>query len=221
MKVRTREEALELLHEDTASESLRKHAYAVEAAMRAYARRSGGDEEQWGLTGLLHDFDHERWPEPPDHTQKGAPVLRERGVPGAVIRAILSHAEWNEIPGESPMEKPLFAVGELAGFVTAVAYVRPSKKLADVDVAAVKKKMKDKGVPVTIGTIRRIIRDSGFKWRNAKKKLTSNDPNYEEKVEKVQHILSHLGPNERFFSIDEYGPDTAGEFRSGDQPREP
>jgi putative nucleotidyltransferase with HDIG domain len=140
----TRDDALALLHEYTQSESLRKHAYAVEAAMRAYARKLGGDEELWGLTGLLHDFDYERWPEPPDHTQKGAPILRARGVPEAVIRAILSHAEWNEIPRESPLEKTLFAVDELAGFVTAVAYVRPSKKLVDVDVAAVKKKMKDK-----------------------------------------------------------------------------
>jgi putative nucleotidyltransferase with HDIG domain len=140
----TREEALELLNEYTQSESLRKHAYAVEAAMRAYARKLGGDEERWGLTGLLHDFDYERWPEPPEHTQRGAPILRERGVPEEVVRAILSHAEWNELPRETPMEKALFAVDELAGFVTAVAYVRPSKKLADVDVAAVKKKMKDK-----------------------------------------------------------------------------
>jgi putative nucleotidyltransferase with HDIG domain len=123
-----RDEALALLHEYTQSESLRKHAYAVEAAMRAYARQLGEDEERWGLTGLLHDFDYERWPEPPEHTQKGAPILRERGVPEEVIRAILSHAEWNEILRESPMEKTLFAVDELA----------------DVDVAAVKKKMKDK-----------------------------------------------------------------------------
>jgi putative nucleotidyltransferase with HDIG domain len=140
----TRDEALALLHEYTQSESLRKHAYAVEAAMRAYARKLGGDEEVWGLTGLLHDFDYERWPEPPEHTQKGAIILRERGVAEEVVRAILSHAEWNEIPREAPMEKALFAVDELAGFITAVAYVRPSRKLADVDVAAVKKKMKDK-----------------------------------------------------------------------------
>lgn len=140
----TREEALTLLHEYTQSESLRKHAYAVEAAMRAYARKLGGDEEQWGLTGLLHDFDYERWPQPPEHTQRGAPILREQGVPQAVIRAILSHAEWNELARETPMEKALFAVDELAGFITAVAYVRPSKQLADVDVAAVKKKMKNK-----------------------------------------------------------------------------
>src|SRR5260370_20760931 len=140
----TREEALELLHEYTQSESLRKHAYAVEAAMRAYARKFEGDEERWGLTGLLHDFDYERWPNPPEHTRQGAPILRERGVPEEVVRAILSHAECNELPRQAPMEKALFAVDELAGFITAVAYVRPSKKLADVDVAAVKKKMKDK-----------------------------------------------------------------------------
>jgi putative nucleotidyltransferase with HDIG domain len=112
--------------------------------MRAYARKLGGDEELWGLTGLLHDFDYERWPDPPEHTQKGAPILRERGLPEEAVRAILSHAEWNGIPRETPMEKALFAVDELAGFITAVAYVRPSRKLADVDVAAVKKKMKDK-----------------------------------------------------------------------------
>jgi putative nucleotidyltransferase with HDIG domain len=140
----TRDEALALLHEYTASESLRKHAYAVEAAMRAYARKLEGDEELWGLTGLLHDFDYERWPDPPEHTQKGAPILRERGLPEEVVRAILSHAEWNRIPRETPLQKTLFAVDELAGFITAVAYVRPSRKLADVDVAAVKKKMKDK-----------------------------------------------------------------------------
>ena len=139
-----RNEALALLHEYTQSESLRKHAYAVEAAMRAYARKLGGDEERWGLTGLLHDFDYERWPEPPDHTQQGAAILRERGMAEELIRAIMSHADWNEIPRETAMEKALFAVDELCGFITAVAYVRPTKRIADVDVASVKKKMKDK-----------------------------------------------------------------------------
>src|SRR5687768_11499000 len=115
----TREEALGLLHEYTQSESLRKHAYGVEAAMRAYARVLGGDEELWGLTGLLHDFDYERWPEPPDHTQKGAAILRDRGVSEDIVRAILSHAEWNGLARETPMEKALFAVDELAGFITA------------------------------------------------------------------------------------------------------
>lgn len=140
----TREQALELLHEFTASESLRKHAYAVEASMRAYARRLGEDEERWGLTGLLHDFDYELWPEPPEHTQKGAEILRARGLDEEIIQAILSHAEWNEIPRDTPLKRALFAVDELSGFITAVAYVRPSRSLAEVDVAAVRKKMKDK-----------------------------------------------------------------------------
>jgi len=139
-----RDEALSLLHEYTESDSLRKHAYAVEAAMRAYAPRFGGDPEQWGLTGLIHDFDYERWPTPPEHTQAGARILAERGVDDEIIQAILSHAEWNAIPRETPMMRTLFAVDELAGFITAVAYVRPSRRLAEVEVSSVKKKMKDK-----------------------------------------------------------------------------
>jgi len=140
----TRDTALALLHEYTASESLRKHAYAVEAAMRAYARRFGADEERWGVVGLLHDFDYERYPDPPEHTQKGAAILRDRGVDEETIQAILSHAEWNRIPRETPLQKTLFAVDELAGFITACAYVRPNRSLAEVDVRAVRKKMKDK-----------------------------------------------------------------------------
>lgn len=139
-----RAEALELLHEYTASESLRKHAYAVEAAMRAYAQRFGEDEERWGLTGLLHDFDYERWPEPPAHTREGAAILRAQGVDEEIVQAILSHAEWNAIPRDTLLKKTLFAVDELCGFITAVAYVRPSRSLMDVDVKAVRKKMKDK-----------------------------------------------------------------------------
>jgi putative nucleotidyltransferase with HDIG domain len=140
----TRDESLKLLHAYTESESLRKHAYAVEAAMRAYARRFGQDEERWGLTGLLHDFDYERWPEPPAHTREGARILRERGVDEEIVEAILSHAEWNEIARDTPLKKTLFAVDELCGFITAVAYVRPSRSLAEVGVKAVRKKMKDK-----------------------------------------------------------------------------
>jgi putative nucleotidyltransferase with HDIG domain len=139
-----RDDALRLLHEYTRSDSLRKHAYAVEAAMRAYAPRFGGDAEVWGITGLLHDFDYERWPDPPEHTRQGAAILRERGYPEEVIRAILSHAEWNDVPRDTPMAKALFAVDELAGFITAVAYVRPTRSLADTEVSSVKKKMKDK-----------------------------------------------------------------------------
>jgi putative nucleotidyltransferase with HDIG domain len=136
--------ALELLHEFVRSDSLRKHAYAVEAAMRAYAHLFGEGEERWAETGLLHDFDYERWPDPPEHTQKGAEILRERGVNEEVIEAILSHAEWNEIPRDTPLKRALFAVDELCGFITAVAYVRPSRCLAEVDVKSIRKKMKDK-----------------------------------------------------------------------------
>src|SRR5262249_19187112 len=141
--MRTREDALKLLHEYTQSDSLRKHAYAVEAAMRAYAPRFGGDAEVWGITGLLHDFDYERWPDPPDHTRQGAAILRAHGYPEEVVNAILSHAEWNDVPRDTPMPKTLFAVDELAGFITAVAYVRPTRSLADTEVSSVKKKMKD------------------------------------------------------------------------------
>jgi putative nucleotidyltransferase with HDIG domain len=141
----TRTEALNLLHTYTAGESLRKHAYAVEAAMRECALRLGEDPERWGLVGLLHDFDYERWPEPPHHTREGAKILRRRGVDEEIVEAILSHAEWNEIPRDTPLKKALFAVDELSGFITAVAYVRPGRRLAEVDPAAVRKKMKDKG----------------------------------------------------------------------------
>ncbi len=140
----TREEAWELLTEFTKSESLLKHALAVEAAMRAYARRFGEDEEQWGVVGLLHDFDYEKHPTAEEHPQKGAEVLRERGYPDEMIQAILSHATHTGVPRETPMAKALFAVDELTGFITAVALVRPNKKVADVKPKSVKKKMKDK-----------------------------------------------------------------------------
>jgi putative nucleotidyltransferase with HDIG domain len=140
----SRDEALALLHEYTESQSLRKHAYAVEAAMRFYARKLGEDEATWALTGLLHDFDYERWPEPPDHTREGAKILRAKDVDEDIVEAVLSHAEWNEIPRDTPLKRALFAVDELSGFITAVAYVRPSRSLAEVDVPAVRKKMKDK-----------------------------------------------------------------------------
>src|SRR2546425_8373839 len=147
----TREEALELLHEYTQSESLRKHAYAVEAAMRAYARKLSGDEERWGLTGLLHDFDYERWPNPPDHTRKGAEILRARGVDEEIIGAILSHAQWNwdQYPLDRPLRKTLFAVDELCGFITAVGYVRP-EKLSGMSASSVRKKMKQKSFAAAV-----------------------------------------------------------------------
>lgn len=142
-----REQAWAVVTEFTASESLRRHMLAVEAAMRAYAPRFNGDADTWGITGLLHDFDYERYPDVAveGHPVVGARILRERGVPEEIVRAILSHAE--EITGvqpESDMEKALVAVDELTGFLIAVALVRPSKSIQDVQLSSVKKKWKDK-----------------------------------------------------------------------------
>jgi len=139
-----RETAWCLLTEFTQSESLRKHAIAVEACMRAYARKLGGDEELWGLVGLIHDFDYERWPSAEDHPYRGNEILKERGYSDEIRRAIMSHAEYSGVTRESPMEKALFACDELAGFITASALVKPGKSLAEVEAKSVRKKMKDK-----------------------------------------------------------------------------
>jgi putative nucleotidyltransferase with HDIG domain len=139
-----REEAWELLFEYTKSDSLRKHGLAVEAAMRRYARKYGDDEEKWAVVGLLHDFDYEIHPTLDEHPQEGAKILRERGVPEDIIRAALSHAEHLHLSRDSMMEKTLYAVDELSGFIIAVALVRPSKSILDVEPSSVRKKMKDK-----------------------------------------------------------------------------
>ena len=133
-----------LLTEFIQSESLRKHALAVEACMRAYARKLGGDEELWGETGLLHDFDYERWPSLEDHPYRGNEILAERGWSEEIRRAIMSHAEYSGVTRDTPMEKALFACDELAGFITACALVKPGKSLAEVEAKSVRKKMKDK-----------------------------------------------------------------------------
>ena len=133
-----------LLTEYTQSESLRKHALAVEACMRAYARKFAADEELWGVVGLIHDFDYEKYPSPQEHPYKGNEILKERGYSGEIRRAIMSHAEYSGVARESPMEKALFACDELAGFLTACALVKPGKSLAEVDAKSVRKKMKDK-----------------------------------------------------------------------------
>src|SRR5437016_2991422 len=139
-----RERAWGLLTEFTQSESLRKHALAVEACMRAYARKLGGDENLWGVAGLLHDFDYEKWPSLDDHPYKGNEILKERGWPDEIRRAIMSHAEYTGVTRDTPMEKALFACDELAGFITACALVKPGKSLAEVAPKSVRKKMKDK-----------------------------------------------------------------------------
>src|SRR5438309_439660 len=140
-----RSSALSLMHEHTQSLSLRRHMLAVEAAMRAYARKFGEDEEKWGLVGLLHDFDYQRWPNPPDHPLKGADILRARGYPEDVIYAIKSHADYlTDCPRVRPIEKALYACDELTGLITATALLRPSG-ITDLGASSVKKKMKSKG----------------------------------------------------------------------------
>ncbi len=144
MKAPGREEAFNLLTEYTKNENLVKHALAVEAAMRHYARIFGEDEELWGVVGLLHDFDYEQHPSLEDHPFKGAEILRSRGYDEDFVKAILSHASHTNVPRDTRLEKTLFAVDELCGMVTAVALVRPSKRVEDVKVKSVKKKLKDK-----------------------------------------------------------------------------
>ena len=143
-----REAAWSLLTEFTQSESLRKHALAVEACMRAYAQKfspgSTEEEQRWGLVGLLHDFDYDKYPSLNDHPYKGNEILKERGYPEDIRRAIMSHAEYTGVSRDTPLEKALFACDELAGFITAVALIKPSKSLAEVDAKSVRKRMKDK-----------------------------------------------------------------------------
>ena len=147
----TRDEGLSLLKEYTKSDSLIKHAFAVEAAMRHYAAHVNEDVEQWGLTGLIHDFDYERWPNPPEHTRQGSEILRAKGVEEEIIGAILSHAQWNwdQYPLDRPLRKTLFAVDELCGFITAVGYVRP-EKLNGMGPSSVRKKMKQKSFAAAV-----------------------------------------------------------------------
>lgn len=145
----TRPEALDLLFEFTKTDSLRKHALAVEAAMRAYARKFGEDEEKWGIVGLLHDFDYEMHQHVPDHPLKGSEILKERGYPEDVRTAILSHVPQMNIPRETPMAKTLLACDELCGFIIACAMVRPNK-LRDLHASSVKKKLKDKAFARTV-----------------------------------------------------------------------
>lgn len=139
-----RRAAWDLLCEYTKGEGLRKHGLAVEAVMRHFARKHGEDEETWGIVGLLHDFDYERHPNEAQHPSEGAPILRERGYPEEVVRAILGHADYTGVPRDTLMARVLFAVDELTGFITAVALVRPNKSIHEVEPRSVRKKLKDK-----------------------------------------------------------------------------
>jgi predicted hydrolase (HD superfamily) len=145
----TRSDAVALMHEYTGSDALRKHMYAVEIAMRAMAERTGEDPEAWGIVGLMHDFDYERFPNEAhaphqEHPSEGVRILAERGLPEPSQRAILGHANYTGVPRETPMAMALFAVDELCGFLVACALVRPSRSLQDLEVSSVKKKLKDK-----------------------------------------------------------------------------
>ncbi|MFY9584609.1 MAG: HDIG domain-containing metalloprotein [Candidatus Acidiferrales bacterium] len=145
----SRDDAWALLCEYTQNENLRKHALAVEACVRAYARKLGADEELWSLTALLHDFDYERWPNDAhhptqEHPYEGSKILRERGYPEEMIRAILSHADYSGVPRQAPLEHTLYACDELAGFLTACALVKPGKSIFEVEIDSVKRKLKDK-----------------------------------------------------------------------------
>ena len=145
----SRDDALALMHEYTTGDSLRKHMLSVEAAMRAYAERHGADVERWGLTGLIHDFDYERWPNgahspTEEHPSEGVRILRARGWPEDILEAILGHALYCNVPRTTPMATTLFAVDELTGLITATALVKPSRSVHDVEAKSVRKKMKDK-----------------------------------------------------------------------------
>jgi putative nucleotidyltransferase with HDIG domain len=145
-----RNEAYSLLTEFTKKDGLIKHALAVEGVMREYAKKFGEDAQIWGIVGLLHDFDYERYPDAKDHPFKGAEILRQRGIPDEWVEAILGHADYSGVERQSLMAKTLFAVDELTGFIVAVALVRPSKKIEEVSLKSVKKKMKDRAFAASV-----------------------------------------------------------------------
>lgn len=146
----TRNDAWNLLTEFTLSESLRKHALAVEACLRAYARKLGEDEEKWGVVGLIHDFDYDKYPSMEDHPYRGNEILTERGWPDEIKTAVMSHADYTGVPRTTQLEKTLFACDELAGFITAAALVRPDKSIHSLEAKSVKKRMKDKAFARTV-----------------------------------------------------------------------
>lgn len=150
MALPTREEAMDLLRTHTQNENLIKHMLAVEASMRAYARKFGENEALWGITGLLHDFDYEKHPTPDEHPMFGVRILEEKGYPGEMIHAIKAHATYLDVPRESLLDKALFAVDELTGFIVAVTLMQPTRKLSDLKVSSVRKKLKQKGFARTV-----------------------------------------------------------------------
>ena len=180
-----RQAAWELLCEYTQGDGLRKHGLAVEAVMRHFARKHGEDEETWGIVGLLHDFDYEQHPNEQQHPVEGAKILRERGYPEEVVRAILGHANYTGVPRDTLMAKTLYAVDELTGFVTAVALVRPNKRLDEVEPSSVRKKLKDKAFA------RSVNRDDIFK--GAQEMAVDLDAHIAEVIAALRAVASELG----------------------------
>jgi putative nucleotidyltransferase with HDIG domain len=146
----TREEAIEILYEYTKTDSLRKHAIGVEQVMKAFAEKHGGDPHQFALVGLLHDFDYERFPNPPDHPLKGAEILRSKNFPGEIVYAILCHADYTGVERKTLMDKAIYALDELTGFIVACTLVKPSKSLSEIEAKSVCKKLKDKAFARTV-----------------------------------------------------------------------
>jgi predicted hydrolase (HD superfamily) len=181
----SRDEAFALLTEYTANPALVKHALAVEAAMRAHARRAGGDEEEWGLVGLLHDFDYERWPDAENHPWRGVEILESKGYPGWFCRAILSHAEYTGVPRTTDLERALYGSDELCGFLTACALVTPSRSLNDVKVKSVRKKMKSKAFARSV--------DRDHMIRGAEELETELDALIEFVLAAMRSVASDLG----------------------------
>ena len=180
-----RNAAWELLCEFTKGEGLRKHGLAVESVMRHFARKHGEDEETWGIVGLLHDFDYEQHPTEEEHPTEGAKILRERGYPEEVVRAILGHADYTGVPRDTRMARTLYAVDELTGFITAVALVRPNKSLHEVKTASVRKKMKDKAFA------RSVNRDDIIK--GAQELGVDLDEQIAEVIEAMRQMAGELG----------------------------
>lgn len=179
----TRDDALSLMHEHTASDALRKHMYAVELAMRAYARKLGEDEERWGLVGLLHDFDYEMYPD--EHPMKGKEILEARGVPGEIVYAIQCHADFTGYERRSMMDKMIFAVDELTGFVIACTLVRPAKSLSELDAGSVRKKLKDKSFA------RSVIREDI--WNGAAQLDIGFDEHVEFVIDALKPVAGDIG----------------------------
>ena len=190
-----REQAWELLCEFTKSDSLRRHALAVEACVAAYAAKFGEDQQKWSVTALLHDFDYEMHPDAPDHPMKGEPILAERGVDAEIRRAILSHANYSGVSRDSRLEKTLFACDELAGFLTACSYVKPNRSIFEVDTKSVRKKLKDKAFARSVNRddITNGAQDTGCRPGRAHRVLHRGHAEASRRPGPCRKVIEHAG----------------------------